>query len=71
MAGKWHLGHAQHKMTPIGRGFDHFTGMYMWDLDSFTKQMYELPWEAPLALDWVTEERHYDAAHPKVVGNHR
>ena len=26
MAGKWHLGHAQHKMTPIGRGFDKFTG---------------------------------------------
>ena len=26
MAGKWHLGHAQHKMTPIGRGFDYFTG---------------------------------------------
>jgi len=27
MAGKWHLGHAQHKMTPIGRGFDQFTGL--------------------------------------------
>jgi arylsulfatase A-like enzyme len=26
MAGKWHLGHAQHKMTPIGRGFEYFTG---------------------------------------------
>lgn len=26
MAGKWHLGHAQHKMTPIGHGFDSFTG---------------------------------------------
>jgi arylsulfatase A-like enzyme len=26
MTGKWHLGHAQHKMTPIGRGFDYFTG---------------------------------------------
>lgn len=26
MVGKWHLGHAQHKMTPTGRGFDSFTG---------------------------------------------
>ncbi len=28
MAGKWHLGHAQHKMTPIGHGFDSFTGAH-------------------------------------------
>jgi len=34
--------------------------MYMWDLDSYTKQMYELPWESPLAIDWVTEQRHYN-----------
>eukprot|EP01032_Pedospumella_encystans_P030986 gene30986-34971_t len=61
MAGKWHLGHAQHKMTPIGRGFDQFTGMYMWDIDSYTKQWYEVPWEAPLMLDWVQEERHFTA----------
>ena len=26
MVGKWHLGHARHKMTPTGRGFDSFTG---------------------------------------------
>lgn len=26
MIGKWHLGHAQPKMTPVGRGFDSFTG---------------------------------------------
>jgi arylsulfatase A-like enzyme len=26
MAGKWHLGHVQHRMTPIGKGFDEFTG---------------------------------------------
>ncbi len=27
MAGKWHLGHAQRKQTPIGKGFDSFVGM--------------------------------------------
>ena len=26
MVGKWHLGHAQRKLTPIGRGFETFTG---------------------------------------------
>ena len=29
----------------------------MWDLDSYTKQMYELPWEPPLLIDWVSEQR--------------
>jgi len=55
MVGKWHLGHAQRKMTPIGKGFDSFTGMYMWDIDSYTKQMYELPWEPPIAIDWIRD----------------
>lgn len=36
--------------------------MYMWDLDSYTKEMYELPWEAPLLIDWVSEERHYNSS---------
>jgi len=27
MVGKWHLGHAQHKMTPVGKGFELFTGI--------------------------------------------
>jgi hypothetical protein len=31
--------------------------MYMWDVDSYTKQMYEMPWEAPLLIDWVREQR--------------
>lgn len=36
----------------------------MWDLDSYTKQMYEIPWEEPLLIDWVQEERLYkDAKH--------
>ena len=28
MIGKWHLGNAQMKQTPIGKGFDFFTGNY-------------------------------------------
>lgn len=53
MVGKWHLGHSQMKMTPTGRGFETFTGNYMWDVDSFTKQMYEDPWSPALLIDWV------------------
>eukprot|EP00602_Paraphysomonas_sp_CaronLab_P008113 CAMPEP_0185030054 /NCGR_PEP_ID=MMETSP1103-20130426/16788_1 /TAXON_ID=36769 /ORGANISM="Paraphysomonas bandaiensis, Strain Caron Lab Isolate" /LENGTH=625 /DNA_ID=CAMNT_0027565023 /DNA_START=171 /DNA_END=2048 /DNA_ORIENTATION=- len=52
MVGKWHLGHSQWAQTPVGRGFDEHIGSYMWDLDSYTKQQYELPFE-PLTVDWV------------------
>lgn len=67
MAGKWHLGSAQRKLTPTGKGFDEFTGMYMWDLDSYTKQMYGAPWPPPLMIDWVREHRNgtfYHYAEP-------
>jgi hypothetical protein len=47
-----HLGHSQWKQTPSGLGFDEFVGCFMWDIDSYKKQMYESPWH-PLALDWV------------------
>lgn len=49
MSGKHHLGHAQWKQTPSGIGFDEFVGCYMWDIDSYKKQMYENPWR-PLTL---------------------
>lgn len=55
MSGKWHLGHAQHKMTPVGRGFDSFEGLYMFDNDPLTKQMYAEPWKSAMAIDWVRE----------------
>jgi arylsulfatase A-like enzyme len=55
MVGKWHLGHAQPQMTPTGRGFQYFKGNYMWDLDSYSKEMYDAPWERPLMIDWVEE----------------
>jgi arylsulfatase A-like enzyme len=54
MVGKWHLGHAKKSQAPIGRGFDSFTGCFMWDIDSYTKQKYEVPWIDPL-IDWVDE----------------
>ena len=68
MAGKWHLGSAQRKQTPTGKGFDAFTGMYMWDLDSYTKQMYGAPWRQAMMIDWVRELRNgsfYHYAEPK------
>lgn len=55
MIGKWHLGSAQKKQTPTGKGFDDFVGMYMWDLDSYTKQMFGAPWAPPMMVDWVRE----------------
>ncbi len=55
MVGKWHLGHSQRKMTPTGRGFNSFTGMYMWDCDYRTKQMSEAPWRKPMMIDWIKE----------------
>ena len=29
MAGKWHLGFCAKEYTPLGRGFDRFTGMLL------------------------------------------
>jgi arylsulfatase A-like enzyme len=55
MVGKWHLGHAKQSQTPVGRGFDSFTGCFMWDVDSYTKQQVEVPWIDPLMIDWVDE----------------
>lgn len=64
MVGKWHLGHAQHKQTPVGKGFETFTGIYMWDTDSWTKQMHQVPWEEPMMIDWVKEtEKEGDYRH--------
>ena len=55
MVGKWHLGHATHQQTPTGRGFESFIGIYMWDVDSYTKQNYEEPWLGPQFIDWTSE----------------
>lgn len=62
MVGKWHLGHAFASQTPTGRGFQRFTGIYMWDTDSYEKTFTELPWDSPIAVDWVREEVVDDSA---------
>jgi arylsulfatase A-like enzyme len=38
MVGKWHLGHADQKFWPQNRGFDHFYGNVMGEVDYFTKE---------------------------------
>lgn len=37
MVGKWHLGHADKKFWPNQRGFDHFYGNVVGEVDYFTK----------------------------------
>lgn len=37
MCGKWHLGHAHRKYWPQNRGFDHFYGNVVGEVDYFTK----------------------------------
>jgi arylsulfatase A-like enzyme len=38
MVGKWHLGHADRKYWPQDRGFDHFYGNLVGEVDYFTKE---------------------------------
>ncbi len=45
MVGKWHLGHADRKYWPNNRGFDHFYGNIIGEVDYFTKDRAEV-------IDW-------------------
>ena len=38
MTGKWHLGHADRKYWPQNRGFDHFYGNVVGEIDYFTRE---------------------------------
>ncbi|MGE3156517.1 MAG: arylsulfatase [Xanthobacteraceae bacterium] len=38
MTGKWHLGHADKKYWPQNRGFDHFYGNVVGEVDYFTRE---------------------------------
>ena len=38
MVGKWHLGHADRKYWPQNRGFDHFYGNLVGEVDYFSKE---------------------------------
>jgi len=63
MVGKWHLGHSQPKQSPTGRGFETHTGTHMWDIESFTKLLWNKPWEKPFGADWVKAHENGSRVH--------
>ena len=42
-----------HWQGPVGKGFQSFTGSYLWALDSYTKFAYGP--SGPYGIDWVNE----------------
>ena len=64
MIGKWHVGHAQWKQTPVGSniGFETHVGSYLWSMEYWRKGMWELPWQH-FALDWVRASENRTYAH--------
>lgn len=62
MTGKWHLGHAQNKLTPTQKGFHKFLGIFTWDIDSYTKRNYLFPpiFGGRYYYDWVAHTRDQD-----------
>merc|ERR1712106_552859 len=64
MVGKWHLGHSQPKQGPIGRGFESHTGSVMWDLESYTKLMWDRPWTKPYEAITVIETHKKEKENP-------
>lgn len=62
MVGKWHLGYTKWAQTPVGRGFQTQVGMMLWDIDSYTKQMYREPW-TPLSVDWMRADEDRTFTH--------
>ena len=59
MLGKWHLGYSQWSQTPVGKGFQSHTGSYMWDLESYTKNM----WGGPFRFIGKEWGRHLSLIH--------
>jgi len=63
MVGKWHLGSSMWTSSPVGRGFQSFTGEFITDIDSYTKKLYGLVHQnpapfppsppQPVGLDWI------------------
>ena len=64
MVGKWHLGHADKKYWPQNRGFDHFYGNLVGEVDYFTKERGEL-------LDWQRDGKFFkeDGYYTTLIGN--
>jgi arylsulfatase A-like enzyme len=58
MVGKWHLGHADQKFWPQNRGFDHFYGNTVGEVDYFThKRSGVLDWQRN--GEFIDEEGYY------------
>ena len=64
MVGKWHLGHADKKYWPQNRGFDHFYGNLVGEVDYFTKERGGL-------LDWQRDSKFFkeDGYYTTLIGN--
>ena len=64
MVGKWHLGHADRKYWPQNRGFDHFYGNLVGEVDYFTKERGGL-------VDWQRDGKFFkeDGYYTTLVGN--
>ena len=64
MVGKWHLGHADKKYWPQNRGFDHFYGNLVGEVDYFTKERGEL-------IDWQRDGKFFkeDGYYTTLIGN--
>ena len=64
MVGKWHLGHADKKFWPQNRGFDHFYGNLIGEVDYFTKERGGL-------IDWQRDGKFLkeDGYYTTLIGN--
>jgi len=64
MVGKWHLGHADKKYWPQNRGFDHFYGNLVGEVDYFTKERGGL-------VDWQRDGKFFkeDGYYTTLIGN--
>ena len=64
MVGKWHLGHADQKYWPENRGFDHFYGNLVGEVDYFTKERGGI-------VDWQRDGKFLkeDGYYTDLIGN--
>ena len=64
MVGKWHLGHADKKYWPQNRGFDHFYGNLVGEVDYYTKERGGL-------VDWQRNGKFLkeDGYHTALIGD--
>jgi arylsulfatase A-like enzyme len=64
MVGKWHLGHADEKYWPQNRGFEHFYGNLVGEVDYFTKERGGL-------IDWQRDGKFLkeDGYYTTSIGN--